>query len=148
MMPQIEETQLFFLAHLEGGRGYTDLQMICQAMENLRAYGHLYVKALAIWLREDPAHCMVWTISKDCMYQQYERMLQERGGGTLVMDGYGGDFNAIASEDTAILTESLVNYAKQSTRTSAQVDKLWPRLEAMVIQQQPRVENFAHDAVY
>ena len=35
MMLQIEETQLFFLAHPDGGRGYTDVQMIRQAMQNL-----------------------------------------------------------------------------------------------------------------
>ena len=35
MMLQIEETQLFFLAHPEGGRGYTNVKMIHQAMENL-----------------------------------------------------------------------------------------------------------------
>ena len=51
-------------------------------------------------------------------------MLQERGGGTLATDGYGKAFNAIASEDTAILTESVANYAKQSARTSTKVNKL------------------------
>ena len=35
MMIHIEETQLFFLAHPDGNRGYTDVQMIHQAVENL-----------------------------------------------------------------------------------------------------------------
>ena len=56
------------------------------------------------------------------MYAQYERMLAERGGGTLAEDGYGA-FNAVASEDTQILTKSLMN-AKQSSRTEAQVSAL------------------------
>ena len=51
------------------------------------------------------------------MYQQYERMLQERGGGTLATDGYGGAFNAIQSEETDILAATVVNYAEQTART-------------------------------
>ena len=74
-------------------------------------------------------------------------MLQVRGGGTLEADGYGGAFNAIASEDTAILTETVVGYAKQLARTLAEVGKLRAQLEAMAIQQQPRVENFTNNAV-
>ena len=50
MMLQIDETQLIFLAHPEDGRGYTDVQMICQATANLQAHGHLYAEALTIWL--------------------------------------------------------------------------------------------------
>ena len=66
----------------------------------------------------------------------------------MATDGYRGAFNAIASEDTAILTESVVNYAEQSTQTLAQVDELRAQLEAVTMQQQPRVENFAYNAVY
>ena len=110
--------------------------MIRQAMQNLRAHGHLYAKALTICLREDATHCMVWTNFKDSMYQQYKQMLKERGGGTLATDGYRGTFNAIAREDTAILTESVVSYAEQSARTLAQVDTLRAKLEAMAMQQQ------------
>ena len=80
VMLQIEETQLFFLAHPEVGRGYTGVQMIHQATANLRAHGHLYAEALTIWLHKDPAHRVIWTNFKTCMYQHYERMLQERGG--------------------------------------------------------------------
>ena len=75
-------------------------------------------------------------------------MLQERGGGTLTTDGYGGAFNAIASEETDILMASIVNYAEQSARTSAEVSKLRAQLEAMTMNQQPRVQNFANNAVY
>ena len=62
-------------------------------------------------------------------------------------DGYGGAFNVIASEDTAIQTETVVDYAEQSAQTLAEVCKLQAQLEAMAIQQQPRVENFANNAV-
>ena len=61
-------------------------------------------------------------------------MLRARGGGTLEADGYGGVFNTIASEDTAILTETVVGYAEQSARTLAEVGKLRAQLEAMAIQ--------------
>ena len=122
--------------------------MIRQATANLRAHGHLYAKTLTIWLQEYPAHCMVWNNFKTCMYQWYERMLQERGGGTLATDGYGGAFNAIQSEETNILTASVVNYAKQSARRSAKVSNLRVQLAAMELNLQPRVENYANNAVY
>ena len=90
MIITLEEIQLFCLAHPEGCCGYTDVQLIRQATANLRAHGHIYAKALTIWLREDPAHRMVWNNFKTCMYQQYKHMIKERGGGTLATDGYGG----------------------------------------------------------
>ena len=121
--------------------------MIHQAVKNLQALVHLYAKALTSWHREDPDHHKVWNNFKDCMHTQYEMMLQERGGGTLTDDGYI-TFNIIVNEDTAILTEAMVNYAEQLARMAAQVDALQAQLEAMAMQQQPRVENFTHNAVY
>ena len=112
MMLHIEEIQLFFLAYPDGNHGYTNVQMICQAVKNLQALVHLYAKALTSWHREDPDHHKVWNNFKDFMHTQYEMMLQERGGGTLTDDGYI-TFNIIVNEDTAILTEAMVNYAEQ-----------------------------------
>ena len=80
------------------------------------------------------------------MYTQYKMMLAERGGGTLAEDGYGA-FNTVATEDTQILTESLVNYAKRSSRTEAQVSALQAQLDAMTMHQQPRVK-VENNAVY
>ena len=68
MMLDIEEIQLFFLAHLDDNHRYTDVQMIRQAVKNLQALGHLYFKALINWNREDPAHQKAWTNFKTCMY--------------------------------------------------------------------------------
>lgn len=148
MMLALEELQQFWLAHPEGGRGYTDVQLIRQATANLWAHGHLYSKALSKWNREDAAHRMVWTNFKTCMYEQYERMLQAQGGGTLATDGYGGAFNAIQNEETEILTASVVNYAEQSGRVSAEVAELNSRLEAMELNLQPRTDNYANNAMY
>ena len=73
-------------------------------------------------------------------------MLVERGGGTLGEDGYVV-FNVVAMEDTAILTESLVNYAEQPSRTDAQLSALQAQVEAMTMQQHPRVE-VGNNAMY
>ena len=116
--------------------------MIRQAMQNLQARHPLYAKALTNWLGEDLAHCKVWTNFKSCMYTQYERMLRAQGGEILEIYGYGGAFNAITSDDTAMLMETVVNYAEQSARKLAEVGELQAQLEAMAMQQQPRVENF------
>ena len=53
MMVLLEQEQLFFLAHPEGGRGMTDVQMIRLAVENLRACGTLYERALSVWHDKD-----------------------------------------------------------------------------------------------
>ena len=111
MMLHLEEVQLFFLVHPDGGRGYTDVQLIRQAIKNLRAFGYLYVKALGIWNRKDPAHRMVWINFKTTMYKQYERMLAERERGPLTKDGYEA-FNAITVEDTTALIEFIVRYTE------------------------------------
>ena len=74
-------------------------------------------------------------------------MLRARGGGNLESDGYGSAFSAITSEDMAVLTETVVGYAEQLARTLAEVGELRAQLEAMAMQQQPRVENFANNAV-
>ena len=121
--------------------------MICQAKANLRAHHPLFDKALRIWLGKDVAHQKVWTNFKACMYTLYKRILLTRGGGTLEADGYRCAFNAIASEDTAILMKTVVGCAEQSARTLAEIGELQARLEAMAIQQQLRVENFVNNAV-
>ena len=147
MMLHLEEIQLFFLAHPDGDCGYTDVQIICQAVKNTRVLGHIYIKALTNWNREDPTHQKVWTNFKTCIYTQYEKMPRERGGGTLSEDGYKA-FNAIAMEDIQALTESIVNYAERLSRLEAWVDALQAQLDIMAMQQQPRIENFANNAVY
>ena len=48
----------------------------------------------------------------------------------------------MAMEDTQILLKSLVNYAKRSSRTEAQVSALRAQL---TVQQQPRVEVASND---
>ena len=67
---------------------------------------------------KDPADRMVWTIFNATMYEQYERILAERGGGTFAEDRYEA-FNAIATKDMTALTESIVRYAEQSARSDA-----------------------------
>ena len=111
MMLHIEEIQLFFLAHPDGDRGFSDTQMIRQAIKKIQALSPLYSKALTNWNRGDPAHCKVWNNFKHCMYAQYNRMLAERGRGTLGEDGYSA-FNVVATEDTQILIKSLMNYSE------------------------------------
>ena len=118
MMLHLEEVQLFFLAHPDGGCRNTDIQLIRQVVKNLREFGYLYIKALGIWNAKDPAHQMVWTNFTTTMYKQYERVLAERGGGTLVDDGYNA-FNVSTAEDTTALTESIVRYAEHLARSNA-----------------------------
>ena len=86
MMLHLEEVHLFFLAHPDGGRECKDVQLICQAIKDLRTLGYLYKKALSIWNANDLAQQMVLINFKTNMYAQYRRMLAKRGGGTLAND--------------------------------------------------------------
>jgi hypothetical protein len=146
MILALEELQQFWLAHPEGGRGYTDVQLIRQATANLWTHGHLYSKAIVEWNKKDASHRMVWTNFKTCMYDQYERMLQARGGGTLASDGYGGAFNAI--EETDALAATVVDYAERVSRTSGEISELNARIEAMELNLHSRADDYAHNAMY
>ena len=70
------------------------------------------------------------------MYAHYEKMLVERGGGTLADDGFEA-FNVITTRDMAAFTESIVSYAKRSVRSEAQVSELKAHMEAMAMHQLP-----------
>ena len=91
---------------------------------------------------------MVWTNFKTCMYEQYERMLQARGGGTLATDGYGGAFNAIQNKETDAMVATIIDYAERTARTSTEVSEINARLEAMELNLHPRADNYAHNAMY
>ena len=68
MMLYLEEVQLLFLTHPDGGREYTYVQLICQAVKNVQALGYLYTKTLSIWNAKDPAQRMVWINFKTTMH--------------------------------------------------------------------------------
>ena len=53
----------------------------------------------------------------------------------------------MTTKDTQILTKPLVNYAEQSSKAEAQLSALQAQIEAMTIQQHPRVE-VANNDVY
>ena len=53
MMVGLEQEQLFFLAHPEGGRELSEVQLIRQAIQKLRACGPLYGRALSVWNSKD-----------------------------------------------------------------------------------------------
>ena len=60
MMLAIEHVQLFFMAHLEGGHGMTDVQLIHQGAEKLQECGPLYDNVPSIWNAKDATFHMIW----------------------------------------------------------------------------------------
>ena len=79
---------------------------------------------------------MVWINSKTTMYAHYEKMLVERGGGTLADDGFEA-FNVITTRDMAAFTESIVSYAKWLARSEARVNELEVYMGEIAMHQQP-----------
>ena len=97
MMVLLEQEQLFFLAHPEGGRGMTDVQMISLTVEKMRACGPLYGRALSVWHSKDSEFCRHWKNFCTTINDQYVEMLARRSNSTLA-DNVHGAYNTIADK--------------------------------------------------
>ena len=72
-MVSLEQEQLFFLAHPEGGR----------ELQKLRACGPLYGRALSVWNSKDSHYQKVWANFHATIEEQYVEMLARQGNTTL-----------------------------------------------------------------
>ena len=75
MMVSLEQEQLFFLAHPEGGRKLSEVQLIRHAIKKLRACGPLYGRALSVWNSKDSDYRKVWANFCATIEEQYVEML-------------------------------------------------------------------------
>jgi len=151
----LEQEQLFFLAHPEGGRELSEVQLIRHAIQKLRACGPLYGRALSVWNSKDSDYRKVWANFRATIEEQYVEMLARRGDTTLAEDGYAA-YNAMAEEDNAALSENLVQYAERSARAEARVSDIEAQLETLTMNAQPLGlglpgqaygMNYAHNAM-
>jgi hypothetical protein len=148
MLKSVEEIQMFLMAHPDGDRQMSDVNLISYGTIKLSKCGGLYSKAMERWQAKDNAIQRVWANFRQHYITEYEKLLAEGGGTTLGQDGYGGAFHATESTtDDASLTESIVRYAERATAAEGKVTELEQRLSQLEIGNQMMVPP-PHAAYY
>jgi hypothetical protein len=148
MLKSVEEIQMFLMAHPDGDRQMSDVNLISYGTIKLSKCGGLYSKAMERWQAKDNAIQRVWANFRQHYITEYEKLLAEGGGTTLGQDGYGGAFHATESTtDDTSLTESIVRYAERATAAEGKVTELEQRLSQLEIGNQMMVPP-PHAAYY
>ena len=120
---------MFLMAHPDGDRETSDVNLISYGTIKLSKCGGLYTKAMERWQAKPAEDKRVWANFWLHYITEYEKLLAEGGGTTLGQDGYGGAFNATDTEqDDSTLTESIVRYAERTTEAEGKVADLENRL--------------------
>ena len=131
MIRDMEEVQLFLAANPDGQQELTEPNLIQYASIKLAKTG-LYAKALEKWHVKPHEDRRAWQTFRAHMISEYERMLAEAGGSTFGQEGYGTAYNSMeAADDTASLTESIVQYAERASMAESKVSELESRLSAI-----------------
>jgi hypothetical protein len=155
MLRSVEEIQMFLMAHPDGDRQMSDVNLISYGTIKLSKCGGLYTKAMERWQAKNDAVKRVWANFRQHYITEYEKLLAEGGGTTLGQDGYGGAFNATAetiTDDTS-LTESIVRYAERASAAEGKVSELEQRLSQLEVGSQmmappPHAAYFAPEMAY
>ena len=143
MLRDIEDVQMFLLAHPEGEKEMSETQLIDYAMIKLSKTGGMYAKGMARWRKRDTTEKKKWMDYVKFMVAEYERLQHEMGGTTLGQEGYRGAYMETEEQDDdgSSLAASVVEYAEKASRTDTRVSDLEARLAAFEMsthgQQQP-----------
>ena len=95
MLRAMEEIQMFPMAHPDGDREMSDVNLISYGTIKLSKCRGLYTKAMERWQAKTKDDKKLWANFRTHYITEYEKLLAEGGGTTLGQDGYGGAFNAI-----------------------------------------------------
>ena len=116
---------MFLMAHQDGDREMSDINLISYGTIKLSKCGGLYTKAMERWQAKLACDKKVWANFRQHYIKEYEELLAEGGGTTLGQDGYGGAFNVTeATTEDSSLTESIVQHAEQATAAEGEVTDL------------------------
>jgi hypothetical protein len=133
MLQDIEDVQMFLLAHPEGDKEMSESQLIDYAMIKLSKTGGLYAKCMTRWRQRDIKDKKKWREFVQFVVKEYERLQQESGGTTLGQEGYSGAFmgtEGSPDDDGSSLAASVVEFAEEASHTDIRVSELEARLAA------------------
>ena len=151
MLRAVEEVQIFLMAHPDGDRKLSEVNLISYGTIKLSKCGGLYTKAMERWQEKDNTKKKMWENFRTHYITEYKKLLAEGGGTTLAQVRYGGAFNATdAGEDTS-LTDSLVRYAERTMAAESKVSNLESHLAQLEMGTQappPQLGYYAHEAIY
>ena len=155
MLQDIEDVQMFLLAHPEGDKEMSEPQLIDYAMIKLSKTGGMYAKGMTRWKQRDPDERKNWRDFAAFMVKEYERLQSELGGTTLGQEGYGGAFmgtEGTPDDDGSSLAASVVEYVEKASLTDTRVSELEARLAAFEMgtigQQQSQYSPIPSQAMY
>jgi hypothetical protein len=134
MLRDIEDVQMFLLAHPEGDKEMLEPQLINYAMIKLSKTGGLYAKGMSCWCQCEPDKWKKWRDFVSFMVQEYEHLQQELDGTTLEQEGYGGAFmgtEGTPDDDGSSLAASVVEYVKKAPHINTRVSELEARFAAV-----------------
>ena len=94
MLHTTEEVQMFLMAHPDGYRVLSDVNIIRHAMIKLSKCGGLYTKAIERCQSKNKTDKNIWANFRQHLISEYEKMLAEWGGMILGQEVYGTAFNA------------------------------------------------------
>ena len=105
-----------------------ETQLITYALIKLQGTG-LYTKAIELWQRRGVKDRQSWADFRQFMIEQFERMLREGTGPSIVQEGYGTLFNAMEAEDTetddgSLLMGAITKYAERASAAESKVTEL------------------------
>ena len=137
MLRAMEEIQIFLMAHPEGDREMSEVNLISYGTIKLSKCGGLYTKAMERWQAKEQDDKKLWANFRTHYITEYEKLLAEGSGTTLAQDGYGGAFHATeTTADETSLTESIVRYAERTTAAESKVSELENRLAQLEMDNQ------------
>ena len=154
MLKGMEEIQMFLMAHPDGDREMSDVNLISYGSIKLAKCGGLYTKAMERWQAMPGPNKKVWANFRKHYITEYEKLLAEGGGTTLGQEGYGGAFHmADVMDDDTSITESIVKYAERATMAESKVSNLEQRLAQLEVTSQmgappPNAAYYAPEAAY
>ena len=125
---------MFLMAHPDGDRQLSDVNLISYAMIKLSKCGGLYTKAIERWQIKAKENKKIWANFCQHLITEYENLLVEGGGTTLGQEGYGTVFNATESTmEESSINESIFCYAERATSAEGNVQALEDRLNQLDI---------------
>ena len=156
MFPDIEEVQMFLLAHPEAGQELADTDLISYALIKINNMNGMYINSLERWNPKALTNLKTWSTFRKHMIVKFEKLIASSARPTLVQEIYSGAYNMMeAADDGDSLAKSIVHYNERVTVSDIKVSNLERRLSQlemggppMLAPQQQQMANYMPETAY